>query len=358
MSIGWLQNRRRIVFVATLIVIALCVGYAGYIWLLYRDAEKSVQDHGLDRFIDPQEETQEPVIALLVGSDSREGLTQEEQERLGAQDVNPDGTPITGERADTLILVRVDPAAEHITMVQFPRDLYVTFPDGSTGKVNAALDRGRPFLVETIETITGLSLNQYAQVNIAGFRDLIDAIGGVDVCFSEPIPFDSSTGFEITPEEVGIVHLDGEEALRFVRTRKVFAEGDFERIANQQKLLAAAIAKVATLGTLLRPDRVGALFQAVKDSVKTDSYSSLRDLQALGERFKVLSDERLDAYVVPNRGTTVNEAGDVVVPAVGKMAVLFSALASDGGVGPSTARQLDAWQIDVPVEGSVPRVCR
>lgn len=296
-------------------------------------------------------------MALLVGSDSREGLTEEEQERLGAQDVNPDGTPITGERADTLILVRVDPAEEHITMVQFPRDLFVTFPDGSTGKVNAALDRGRPFLVETIERLTGLDLNQYAQVNIAGFRDLIDAIGGVDVCFPEPIAFDPSTGFEITATEVGMVHLDGERALRFVRTRKAFAEGDFARIANQQKVLTAAIAKAASVSTLLRPDRVGDLFDAVKNSVKTDSYSSFGDLRALGERFKVLTDDKVDAYVVPNLGTGINEAGDVVLPAERKMELLFGALGSEDGVS-AVANRLDAWETDIPVEGSVPGVCR
>lgn len=357
MAPSWLRKRKRLLVTVLVALTVVVAGYSAFIWFLVKDAEETVQDPGLDRFIDPPE-SEAPFIALLVGSDSREGLTEEEQERLGAQDVNPDGTPITGERADTLILVKVDPATEHMTMVQFPRDLYVSFPDGSTGKVNAALDRGRPFLVESIEAITGLDLNRYAQVNIAGFRDIIDAIGGVDVCFPKPIPFDDATGFEITADQVGVVHLDGEQALRFVRTRNVFAEGDFERITNQQKLLAAAISKVATLGTLLRPDRITALFEAVKDSVKTDSYSSLRDLQSLGEAFKVLTEEKLDAYVVPNRGTAINEAGDVVLPAGNKMRLLFSAMASDGPIDAEVVGALEEWEIDVPLQGSSPRVCR
>jgi LCP family protein required for cell wall assembly len=349
---------RRVLVWSLACCVALAASYGGYVAWLYYDAQEGVKDPDLDPFVEPRTEAETPFWALLVGSDSREGLTEEEQDRLGAQDVNADGTPITGERADTLILARVDPEADHITMVQFPRDLYVTFPDGTTGKVNAALDRGRPFLVQTVESLTDVSLNQYAQVNISGFRDLVDAIGGVDVCFPEPVPFDSSTGFEVTSDEVGMVHLDGERALRYVRTRKVFAEGDFERIANQQKLLASAIQKVATLGTLFRPDRVHALFATIKESVRTDSYSSLRDLQSLAERFKVLSEDSLDVYVVPNQGTTVNEAGDVVVPATKRLTLLFSKLGSPRGLDPVAEGKLEDWRVDVPVPGALPPACR
>lgn len=352
-----LGRRGRWIIIIVVSFLVAGSAYGGWIFWLYRDAQRTVRDPSLDRVVEPPAQDRAPFFVLLVGSDSREGLSEEEQDRLGAQDENPNGTAITGERADTLILARVDLEADHMTLVSFPRDLYVTFPDGSTGKVNGALERSRRFLVSTVESLTGLDMNRYAQVNIAGFRDLVDAIGGIDVCIAEPVPFDRQTGFEVTADEIGMVHFDGEEALRYVRTRKVLPGGDFDRIANQQKLLAAAISKVATISTVFRPDRIQDLLQTVKESVRTDSYSSLTDLKELGERFKVLSEDKLDVYIVPNKGTAINEAGDVVLPARRKMALLFSEL-GEGEPDPSIRTRLSQWSLDVPVRGAIPPVCR
>lgn len=351
------KTRRGWLFSALALVVVLLLGYVGWIAWLYKDAESGTKDPSLDEIVQPPPAPEGPFFALLVGSDSREGLTEAEQDALGAQDVNPDGTPITGERADTLILARVDPEADQMIMVQIPRDFYVTFPDGSTGKINAALERSTRFLVETVEDLTGLGINRYAQVNIAGFRDLVDAIGGIDVCVAEPIPFDENTGFEVPPDEVGMVHLDGERALRYARTRYVLAGGDFDRIANQQKLLAAAIQKAANIWTVFRPDRISALFGAIKDSVKTDSYSSLRDMKSLAERFRALDEDKLSAYIAPNLGTTINEAGDVVVPAKKKLDLLFGSLES-GEFDAQTKLKLSEWELDIPVKGAIPAVCR
>ncbi len=99
--------------------------------------------------------------------------------------------------------------------------------------------------------MTGIDINKYAQVNIAGFRDLVDAVEGVDICIAEPIPFDTATGIEVTEDEVGMVHFDGDRAIRFVRSRKVFGGGDFDRIQNQQKFLSAALSKITSPATFL-----------------------------------------------------------------------------------------------------------
>lgn len=276
---------------AALGVLILFIAVGGYGTWRYYQAQGKVQEE-IDE-ITPADEA-EPFNALLIGSDSREGLTAEEQLDLGANAVG-------GERADTLILAHIDPAEDHIIMVQFPRDLWVPLPGGFENKINSALEGGQNNMVKAIKELTGLEINKYLQVNIAGFRDLVDAIGGVDICIPEPIPFDPNTGIEVTEDEVGLVHFDGDRAIRFVRSRN-FETGDFARIQNQQKFVAAALNKVTSAGTLLRPDRVFRLLDIAGDNIRTDQHTTLNGIRELAQTLRGFEPERFEAYIVPNNG--------------------------------------------------------
>ena len=261
----------------------------------------------------------EPFNALLIGSDNRGDLTPEEQELLGARAVG-------GDRADTLILAHVDPATDRVVMVQFPRDLYVPLYGGGSNKINGALLGGARDLIRTVKQLSGLKIHHYVQVNIAGFRDIVDSIGGVEICITEPIPFDPQTGIEITEEEVGLVRFDGDRALRFVRSRN-FPTGDFQRIQNQQKFVAAALNKATSTGTLLQPQRVLELMDVAGENLKTDlSPLALRDFLA---KLRAFNPQTYEAYTIPNLGTATNEAGSVVLPDEPAMEVLFDALAAN-----------------------------
>jgi LCP family protein required for cell wall assembly len=268
----------------------------------------------------------EPFTALIVGSDSRAGLTEGEQDSLGADDIDPTtGEAITGQRADTLILAHVDPDTDHVIMVQFPRDLYVPLADGGNGKINTALESGIHSLIRTVKDLTGLPINKYAQVNIAGFRDVVDAIGGVDVCIPKAIPFDSATGIEI--KEPGMIHFDGDKAIRYVRSRKVFEEGDFARMQNQQAFLAAAIDKASSVETFLHPSRIQKLLSAAGEHLETSE--TLFGLKRLGERFRAFNAEDYEAYTVPNLGVVEDERGSIVVPDRPTMRTMFEAIADN-----------------------------
>ncbi|HVF54395.1 MAG TPA: LCP family protein [Actinomycetota bacterium] len=258
---------------------------------------------------------------MLVGSDSREGLTEEEQQSFGADDVG-------GERADTLILAHIDPAANTIVMVQFPRDLYVPISGVGNGKINGALEPGLNTLVRTMEDVTGVPIHHYIQVNIAGFRDVVDAIGGVGVCITETIPFDPQTGIEITEEELGIVEFDGERALRFVRSRE-FETGDFERIENQQKFLSAAIDKITAVGTFFNPARIMGLYRAVGDNLQLSEGTGIRKLVDIAQRLQDFDPTRYEAYIVPTAGYAENEAGSVILPDASAMEIMFAAIANN-----------------------------
>lgn len=240
-----------------------------------------------------EEEPGKPFNVLLVGSDSRGDLTLEEQDDLGALAVD-------GSRADTLILGHVDPASNRVVMLQFPRDLFVPIAGtDESRKINEALLYGRRALIETVSDLTGVEVHRYVEVNIAGFRDVVDAIGGVEVCVPETVPFDSNTGFEV--EEPGTIRFDGDAALRFVRSRKSFANGDFDRIANQQKFLSAALEKITSVGTILQPQKILELIGVAERNLRTNQ--SIAGLRRTLERFRSFDPTNYEAYVAPNFGT-------------------------------------------------------
>lgn len=313
------RRRRRRWQIAAIVLSMLLLAGTGTLKYLYDRLEDIVQEPVPE--VKAEEDEMEPFNALLVGSDSREGLTEEEQLLFGAEEVG-------GQRADTIILAHVDPSNNHVTMIQFPRDLYVPIDGSYSNKVNTALMDGPSPLVRTIEDLTELEVNHYAQVNIAGFRDIVDAIGGVEICIPDPIPFDPKTGIEIPEEETGMVKFDGERALRFVRSRN-YATGDFERIANQQKFMSAALNKVTSTGTFFRPKRIIDLYNAVGDNLVIDEGTKLTRLLSIAKRLRSFDPETYEAYIVPNLGTTTNEAGSVVLPDEEAMDVMFDAVADN-----------------------------
>lgn len=320
--LGWLR-RKWVWFLVGLLIVVGAVG--GYAWWYYSSLKRDTQveipgvtevEHDRDAF-----------NALLVGSDSRAGLTEAEQQDLGADDVDPvTGEPIVGARADTLIFAHIDPSANRVVMVQFPRDFYVRYANGNKGKINSALLEGRATLVQTVEDFTGLDINRYAEVNIAGFLDLVDAIGGVEVCIPEPIPFDRATGIEVSPEEIGMVQFDGERAIRFVRSRKVFGEGDLARIQNQQKFLSAAIDKVTSPRTFLNLGTLHRLRDIAGKNLKVDNHTDPFELFDLLKRFRAFNPDNYEAYTAPDLGITTNEAGSVVIPDMATIRAMFSAI--------------------------------
>ena len=302
-------------------LVVLLVGGAGWGYWYYNALEEAG-----DTEVEGTEVVEEgrPKNVLLVGSDSREGLTEEEQYDLGAAAVG-------GERADTLIVAHVDPETDRVTMVQFPRDYYVTYPDGTQERINAALGGGNGNMVKVVEHVTGLDINDYVKVNIAGFRDLVDEIGGVEICLTEPIPFSTSTGIEVTEDEVpGLVKFDGDRAIRFVRERKNIPGGDFGRVQNQQRFLAAAIDKVTSAGTILRPDRLLGIKDIVGDNVKWSETLSLFGIRKLANQLSNVNPDTYEVYTAPNLGTMTTSGGaSVVEPDFPAMQFLFDKIAKN-----------------------------
>lgn len=301
--------------------VAILASIAYGAWL-YFDTENAIQDGSIPHGVIKTKESGDPYNVLLVGSDSRSGLTAEEQLDLGA------GTEgVSGQRADTLILAHIDPESDRVTMVQFPRDLYVKIHGGPKDRINMALDGGSTKLIRTVKRLTGLDIHHYAMVNIAGFRDLVDAVDGVDLCLTEPIPFDDATGIEVTAEELPLVHFDGDRALRFVRSRN-FPNGDLGRIQNQQKFLAAALDKLTSASTLLNPAKLLRLPGVATRNISVDENTGISQLRALAGQLRSFDPRRYEAYTVPTAGPlTLPDGREVLQPDRRAMKKMFDALA-------------------------------
>ncbi|MFK0238404.1 LCP family protein [Streptomyces vinaceus] len=216
---------------------------------------------------------------LIVGSDSREGMSAEDRKRLHT------GTA-EGKRSDsTLILTKCSAGT---TLVSLPRDSEVEIPSfvgsesgrtypgkGQRVKLNTAYAMdGAELLVRTVEYNTGLRIDHYVEIGFAGFAKIVDAIGGVDLDIENGFK-DKKAGADF---QAGRQTLNGEKALAFVRTRYAFAESDLQRTRNQQKFLAALASQAATPSTVLNPFVFYPLLSAVLDTVIVDKDMTPRDL--------------------------------------------------------------------------------
>ena len=218
---------------------------------------------------------------LLVGSDSREGLTPEEQQQLHT------GQDEGAQRTDTIMLVHM--GSSGTTLVSLPRDSYIYIPehtdvDGNfqekrRNKLNAAYSQGgAPLLVETIEFNTGLKIDHYMEIGFKGIRDLTDAVGGVDIC----VPQDYNDEKSNLNVKAGCQELDGVTALAYVRMRYADPRGDIGRIERQQQYLGAVMKKVSKVTTLLNPIAMYQVSTAGTDSVILGESDGIRDVARLG----------------------------------------------------------------------------
>jgi LCP family protein required for cell wall assembly len=226
-----------------------------------------------------------PRNILIVGSDSRDDLGEEFQ-GVGEEFV-------TGQRSDVIILAHLYGDSDQAQLVSFPRDTWVEIPnhtDPETGefveahhaKINSAFQEGGPaLLIQTLQDLTGLKIDNYMQIDFAGFQTVVDALGGVNVCLPEPVK-DRVAGVDLP---AGQQVVTGEEALGLVRSRNS-PRGDIDRIARQQQFLGAIVRQVLSAGTLLNPLKLNDFLDAATSSLQVDETLDIGDLRNLALRFK------------------------------------------------------------------------
>ncbi|AZM53626.1 transcriptional regulator [Streptomyces sp. WAC 01529] len=271
--------RRRIkIGSITLVSVLLVTSVATYFWA----------DGKLKREVDLSKVIERPeggagTNYLIVGSDSREGMSDEEKKKLHTGSAE-------GKRTDSMMILHVADDGGN-TMISLPRDSNVTIPSfkgaesgklypnqGRQVKLNAAYaEDGPELLVRTVEYNTGLRIDHYAEIGFGGFAKIVDAVGGVEMDIPKGFK-DKKSGADF---EAGKQTLDGEQALAFVRTRYALPGSDLDRTKNQQKFLAALANQAATPGTVMNPFKLYPTMGAGLDTLIVDKDMGLMDVASM-----------------------------------------------------------------------------
>ncbi|WP_225644187.1 LCP family protein [Streptomyces werraensis] len=353
------RRRRRWVWGVGLGVSLALVGAAAAGWAVYVKLEGNITPDEaaaaeLARFEKdrPTALVKDALNILLIGSDSRAGA---ENRRYGRDP----GT----ERSDTVILLHLSAGRRSATAVSIPRDLMVDVPDcrrpdGSRSapmfaQFNAAFEvGGSACTVRTAEKLTDIRVDHHVVVDFKGFKDMVDAVDGVEVCLNEPI--DDKDAHLHLP--AGQVTLDGEQALGYVRARKTLGDGsDTGRIERQQRFLGALVNKVRSNEILLNPVKLYPVLDAATSSLTTDpELASLRGLYELVRGLRDIPAEGVQFLTVPRE----SYAGDVnrdqlAQPAAGK---LFERLRKDEPirVGTDGERKATEKETTAPADSASP----
>jgi LCP family protein required for cell wall assembly len=214
---------------------------------------------------------------LVVGSDKRSDLSAAERKKLGTGNA-------AGQRTDSIMLLHL-PASGAPTLVSLPRDSYVPIPGHGHNKINAAFAFGGPtLLVKTVEAVTGLHVDGYVEVGFGGFVNVVDSVGGVNMCLAKAMK-DTDAHVDL---KAGCQVLDGTQALGFVRARHSQAKGDLDRVDHQRQLLAAITKKAISPATLL-PWRYYGLLSSGSKSISIGKETSLREMIAFARGMRAVS---------------------------------------------------------------------
>jgi LCP family protein required for cell wall assembly len=257
---------------------------------------------------------------LLVGSDSRQGLSAEQQEQLAT------GGDVGSSRTDTILLVHIPALGSSVptTMVSIPRDSFVPIPGQGKDKINSAFAiGGASLLIQTVEQATGLRMDHYAEIGFSGFAALVDALGGITVCPTAAIN-DPLAGIDLP---AGCQKVDGRIALGYVRTRDT-PRADLDRMVNQRQFISALLQRAASPSVWLNPWRWYAVPHAAADALTVDTHDHVWDLARLGWALHGST----TTLTVPIGDFTSNSAGSVVVWNHDAASKLFDALSSDTAV--------------------------
>lgn len=257
---------------------------------------------------------------LVVGSDSREGLTAEQRKKLRTGKVG-------GGRTDTILLLHVPAGRGPSVLLSVPRDSYVEIPGHGRNKINAAYAFGGPqLLADTLEKTTRVQIDDYVEIGLGGFAGMVDAIGGVQICPKFDMK-DSDAGLDV---KKGCQQADGATALGYARARHSDPRGDLGRVERQRELLAAIVTKATRPTTLVNPFRTYPLAHSGAGALTVDDDTGPVALLRFLLGMRSTAGKNGLSLTVPVAGTGSRPgAGSVVLWDEGQAQQVFDALRTD-----------------------------
>ena len=261
---------------------------------------------------------------LITGSDSRQGLTQQQISAYHVGDVT--GT----ENSDSLMLLHIGSGKP--VLISIPRDSYVDIPGYGDNKINAALGFGGPsLLIKTVEEATGLQINHYMGIGFGGLVSVVNQVGGVTMCLPKAL-HDYDSGANIP---AGCHNLDGAQALAFVRDRHSFADEDLQRIEDQRAFLKALLDKATSPGVYLNPLVALPFGSAATNSISVDQGTHLYDLLQVA---LALRNPQTGTVPISDANYETANAGDAVLWDRAEALQLFNDLKNNAQVPSSLLR--------------------
>ena len=215
------------------------------------------------------------------------------------------------QRGDALVLIHLPADRKSVYGISIMRDLWVDIPGHGTAKVNAALELGGlPLMTRTVEALLGAHIDHTVMLDFQGFAAMTDALGGVDVNIKQSF---TATADDKVHFPAGVNHLNGLQALAFVRERHAFADGDYQRVRNQQTFLKAMMAKLASEGGLADRGTVRKLIKTVLPHVTLDASFTLESLENLAFSLRSTPPGRGVFFTLPTAGTGFSRDGQSIV---------------------------------------------
>lgn len=257
---------------------------------------------------------------LITGSDNKACATPGSPWALAAE--NRDGL---GSRADTIMVLRLDPATNAAAVLSFPRDLWVKIPGKSDQRINTTFRQGSyDLMAQTLYANFGIKVEHFVQIDFCAFKTIVDAVGGVSVPLPYPIRDIKYTALDI-PDR-GCHEFSGDEALAYVRSRhlqyqdddgtwKTDESSDFGRIGRQQDFLRRMLQTASAKGLLLNPGLIRDVIKSVQDYVVFDEDFSIDDMLRFANLLRSIPPASIHTYQVQGKGTTIS-GNDVILPQI------------------------------------------
>lgn len=309
---GQPQHRRwpRRLLIGLNIFVAVCIIAAGsgYLYLRWRFNQINTVSFAPEIL----EQETGPMNVLMVGSDTRENLSAAECKR---HCVDENGNRVTGQRSDTIMILRADPGAGRGAILSIPRDLWVPIAGTNRNqRINTAFENGPQQLIQTLTGALGIEIHHYVEVDFVAFRSLVDAVGGVPIYVPAPARDRYS---DLSIPEPGCITLSGDQALAWVRSRhfQYFESGrwredprsDFGRILRQQDFIRRLMKRAISKG-IRNPIRLNRMIGIATKNLTIDDEMSTKDIFRLGGQFRSLDPASVQMYTLPVMNANVGGA--------------------------------------------------